>query len=420
MCIKPCIKFSTMKPTTSIYFDTRRIKADNKYPLKLRITHFRERKYYSIGIDLTLQEWEKVNSPKPRGDLKKIKAKTIQELGKADSIMDKMEAFSFLAFEKEYLRTTAKKSLDLTSAFDTYIAELTAQQRINSAESYRNALTSLTGFRKQLLLTDITPEFLNNYEKWMLQNDKSITTVGIYLRSLRSIANLAIKEGLLKPEQYPFGRRMYQIPTGQNIKKSLTLDDIARLYYYETETGSAKDKARDFWIFSYLANGINFKDICRLKFGNIHNDTIVFHRAKTERTKRSKPAPILVIITEDIQRIIGKWGNTEKHPYSFVFPILSAEMNAQVERRAIKQFIKTVNKWLSRIAKETGIQNKVTTYTCRHSFSTILKNEGVSIQYIKESLGHNSTQTTENYLNAFPDDIKRKFAEQLTSFKDAS
>ena len=71
---------------------------------------------------------------------------------------------------------------------------------------------------------------------------------------------------------------------------------------------------------------------------------------------------------------------------------------------------------MKRIGVQLGISKPVTTYTARHSFSTVLKRSGVSIEYISESLGHSSLQTTENYLDSFEDDVKRKYADLLTNF----
>jgi integrase len=280
-------------------------------------------------------------------------------------------------------------------------------------------MRSFFAYKSNLRFADITPEFLAKYEDWMLKRNRSFSTIGIYLRSARTLINLSIDAGVIKREQYPFGKRRYQIPTGANIKKSLSLHEVAALYYQDLPMRSPKDKARDFWMFSYLANGMNFKDICRLRFSNIQNDTIVFYRAKTQRSRRSNPLPILVILTDDLKRIIDKWGNVRKNQDYYIFPIFFDGISPRRERELVKQWIKVTNKWLSKVAKDVGI-GKITTYSARHSFSTILRNCGASIQYIKESLGHNSTQTTENYLNTYPDDLKRKFAQQLTSFKVAS
>jgi hypothetical protein len=50
----------------------------------------------------------------------------------------------------------------------------------------------------------------------------SRSTIGIYLRPLRSIFNEAIADGIIKKEKcYPFGKRKYQIPTSKKQRKHL-------------------------------------------------------------------------------------------------------------------------------------------------------------------------------------------------------
>ncbi|MEP7371935.1 MAG: site-specific integrase [Chitinophagaceae bacterium] len=405
-----------MKVLTALYLDKRRKKSDGTYPLKLRIAFQKERRYYATEIDLRPEDWQKVNSTSSNSELKKIRGKTIQIIQEVDGIIRNMTEFSFLSFESLYLRKE-QKPIGLEAVFKSHISLLSQQGRAGTAESYTNALSSILSFRPAIQFEEITPAFLNEYESWMLKRKRSLSTIGIYLRSLRTLVNTAIENGVMKREDYPFSKRKYQIPVGRNIKKSLTKEEIATLYYYSTPEFSPKDKARDFWFFSYLANGMNFKDICRLKFENIHNDTIVFQRAKTINTRRGNPIQIVAVITEDMQRIMNKWGNPDNHPSNNVFNVFYNGISPLRERQLVKQFIKVTNKWMQEIAKDTGIKGNLTTYAARHSFSTIQKNEGASIQYIKECLGHNSTQTTENYLNAFPDNMKRQFAQHLTTFK---
>jgi integrase len=407
-----------MKPTAAIHFDTRRTKGTGKCPLKIKITYLRQRRYYRTGYDLTPEEWDKMNGLKPRKEIRDIRDKVSDLLKQAEAILDGLDPFSFPAFERQYHHKSAQ-SLELVNAFTRYITELEGQGRIGTAESYRCSMMSLTGY-KRIKLTDISPGYLQGYEQWMLKKGNSLTTIGIYLRSLRAIINNAIQEGHMKPEQYPFGRRKYLIPGSKNIKKALTLQDISKLYYYPAPAEGAEDKARDFWIFSYLASGMNFKDICLLCGSNIQQDIIVFHRAKTERTKRSNPVPIVVVLNDDLRRIISKWGNPNGLPDEFIFPILAAGMNGKQQRDKIKQFTKNTNKWLNCICGKIGITARVTTYAARHSFSTILKNSGTPIEYIKDSLGHSSTLTTESYLSSYPDAVKRKFSELLTVFKEVS
>lgn len=95
---------------------------------------------------------------------------------------------------------------------------------------------------------------LNVYsvQKVILKNGNSITTVGIYWRSLRTLFNNAIADGMLTKDYYPFGKKRYGIPTGNNIKKNLSLKDIGTIFHYQPEHGTMTDRAKDYWIFMYL------------------------------------------------------------------------------------------------------------------------------------------------------------------------
>lgn len=67
------------------------------------------------------------------------------------------------------------------------------------------------------------------------------------------------------------------------------------------------------------------------------------------------------------------------------------------------------------IGKQLGF-GKVTTYTARHSFATVLKRSGANIAYISESLGHSDLKTTEAYLASFEKEERQKNAILLTNF----
>jgi len=59
---------------------------------------------------------------------------------------------------------------------------------------------------------------------------------------------------------------------------------------------------------------------------------------------------------------------------------------------------------------------KVNTKVCRHSFATVLKRSGVSKEFIHEELGRHDLKTTENYLDSFELEAKRRIAAYLTAF----
>ncbi|HUZ57859.1 MAG TPA: site-specific integrase [Hanamia sp.] len=403
--------------TVTIVPDKRRIKDDVTYPLKLRITYQGNRKYYATGYNANLNDYMLMNENKARGELKKTNLALTEIRINAQKCCDSLESFSFLKFEALFFPKKVSIT-NLQSAFDSYISELRENGQIGTAASYSCASVSLHKYKVGLKFEHLTPEFLRSYERWFVGNGNSITTVGIYLRSLRAVVNVAIQQGMMSNTDYPFGKRKYIIPTGRNIKKALTLEEIAKIYNYVTEPGSVNDMCRDYWIFIYLCNGLNVKDLCLLKYKNIEGDFIVFNRAKTIRTRRSNPEPIRIAIKEDVKRIMAKWGQHQFSPDTYIFPYLKIGMTPQKQRNKIDLLIHLINEHMKQIALELGIHKPITTYYARHSFATILKNSGVSTEFISEALGHTSLETTKNYLAGFEQDAIRKTTDVLTSFKN--
>ncbi len=404
-----------MKPNVAIIHDTRRAKADEKYPVKVRITYNRKQKYYPTNIDLTETDWKKIHGERVAKELKDPKETVFGALSKAQNICDGLPVFNFTLFEKQFYTVRSNKK-SLANLYEECIARLKSEGRIGTASSYQCSINSLQEFRPKINLEDITIDTLKQYEKWVLEADKSITTVGIYLRALRSLFNVAVKEGLISQEFYPFGRGKYEIPAGQNIKKALTKADVGKIYNYPTALGSNPDKAKDFWLFTYFCNGINMKDIALLKYKNIDGDFIRFIRAKTKYTTRKNSKPISIVLSDKAKTVIQKWGNKDKTPDNYIFPIISKEMSLEKQYTTIQQFIKNVNYNMGNIAKDLGIDKHVTTYTARHTFSTVLKHSGASTEFIGEALGHSNKKTTENYLDSFEQDTQKEFAKKLMDF----
>ena len=158
----------------------------------------------------------------------------------------------------------------------------------------------------------------------MVADGKSITTVGIYLRSLRRIFNLAIEEGTIDVSKYPF--RKYKIPSPRKSKRSLKKEELKKVLNYKPKLVS-EQKALDYWIFSFLCNGMNFKDIALLTNKKNTGDFIEFYRSKTENTTRDGALPIKVPISDRIAEIMDKRKVSKGKPEDYIFPILEKGMD---------------------------------------------------------------------------------------------
>ena len=394
------------------HLDKRRPNNKGTYPIRIRITFNRTYRDYGTKQYATEGQFKQIVSKRPKGTDADIKINVISLLERAYQIIESLTPFVFSSFNDSYLNKKHNDLKDIFNWYDDKIKQLEKNDQVGTASSYKCSKSSLKEYvgRDVLLFSDVDENFLKKYENWMLSENKSSSTIGIYLRPLRHVFNIAMDHHSNLIDTYPF--KKYKIPSPRNIKKTLVKAEIKAIYEYDTEKGSSEAFYKDIWLFSYFANGINMKDICRLKYGDIKSDTIEFRRAKTMRTKKNVK-PICITITEDVLRIIEEYGTTPKNPKNYIFDFLKPEMDAKQEMAAIQNVTRRVNTYMKRIAEELKIDKNVSTYSARHSFSTILKNAGVTPSFIGESLGHSSLSTTESYLGSFEDDQRKKNIEKL-------
>lgn len=411
-------KFRLMKPTTSIILDKRRILKTGKYPVKLRVTFMRKQHHFTTTYQMSETEYEAIMGKAPKGKNKDIRLDLQALEQKANNIIQKLSIFNVDTFKK-LLYSDKLVYGDVYSYYAAHIEKLKTGGQIGTASNYTSSLNSLKQYKPVLTFGEITVSFLTGYEAWLLKNKKTISTVGIYLRPLRAILNMAKEEGVI-PEnfKYPFGTKTkgkYQIPAARNIKKALDKETMKKLLEFNPEPGTWEERAHDYWIFIYLANGMNVMDIAHLKYGDIDGEYMRFVRTKTKRSSAST-FPITVYMQERMKLVIKRQGVKAEKKNSLIFPIINLSDTLEKQRADVQQMTKMINKYMKVIAKKLGIDKQITTYTARHTFSTILKRSGVNIQSISEALGHTSINTTRAYLDSFDDDSKKEMAKNLTNF----
>lgn len=300
----------------------------------------------------------------------------------------------------------------LNNVFKVKIEALEANEQINTRNYYQNVLNCIEQYAgNNIPLDSITVDWLRKFEKHLLL-ERNYTTVGMYMRALKAIINDSITAGALKQSQYPFGRGKYEIPEGVGRKKALNLEQIAQIVKY-SDGSEATEKYRDLWFFSYLCNGINIADLIMLKYKNIEEGEIFFIRKKTIRRSKSRKE-IRASITPEMESIIKKWGNP-KSPDNYIFPFLKGDEDAEQQVKVTSDIIRRINRRMNTIGEVLKI-GKISTYTARHSFATVLKRSGTNLSFISESLGHANLKTTESYLASFEKEERQKNAALLTNF----
>ncbi len=415
-------------PTISAGLDKRRELNGGYFNAALIVSFDYKRKYFHLtegGTKIKLKA----------KDLRSRETKELffEAMERAKQVIRVMPFFTWERFESKYFSDQFAEGSDLVSALRKY-ADSIPDSRLKTKIGYETVANVVEGYTKgtRVEMHEVTKEWLEAFESYLtspymkqtrdrtiLKQGRTSTTVGIYLRNVRAVVIKWVKEE--KPQNYnlPFGSAkdgLYQIPSSQNTKKALDFDDIAKFYHFELPVGTQIEFHRDLWLLSYMSNGMNMKDIARLRYRNIDIDKITFYRSKTIHTKRQKQLEVIVPLTGEIGRIIDKWkvpGSQE----DFIFPILNNNMTARQELYKVQVIIKQVNHSMREIAGKLGIMKDVNTYSARHSFATIAMRKGFSVAQISKALGHTSTAITENYLGSFESSQNRQMADDLQDFK---
>lgn len=394
-------------------FDNRRSKKSGLYPIKIQVVYNRKQKYYSTGKEMTYRDWEKLHETKSK-NLISIRADIKNSFDKIETavrLLSENGSFSFDALNT-YLGKCIGNSVN--TAFKTKIEILIEAGSIGNSDVYTCAYLNFEKYvGTNLPFESVTIDWLKKYEKSMLDEGKSYTTISMYIRCIRALFNEAKSIGVIKEAQYPFGRGKYEVPSGKGRKLALALPQIKQIITYSDGT-EATERYRDMWFFSYLCNGINVNDLLKLKYSNIDGDEIHFYRSKTIHTSKEKKE-IEALVTPEMKQIITKWGNTDNSLNNYIFPFLTGEETPLEQKRKIQDVTHRINKRLKRIGEAIGISG-LSTYTARHSFASVLKRSGANIAYISESLGHTDLKTTENYLASFEKEERIKNAALLTNF----
>lgn len=423
ICINKVIQMATYQ--ISYYLDTRRAKQNGNYPIKLQVytSNPKKQKLYSTDYEATKEEYRRAFlTDRPQKDYKKLKKDVEALITRADDVAKELKPFTFDLFEKHYFRAP-NEGCKLSYQYEQKIQRLTKNGQAGTAQSYKDSKNSLSLFAKEVKKTkfedlsfyDITKDWLEDYEHWMLnQKNRTPTTVGIYVRPLRTLYNVAIDEKEIKREYYPFGKRGYIIPTAEKKKKALSKEQLEVLFNALPSTPQ-QEKAKDFWFLSYSCNGINMKDLLQLKYKDFDGDKFEFVRAKTQRTTKGKLSTITVYLNDFTKGIFEKYGNANKTPESYVFDVLSDTMTPAEIKANVQNFTRLINQHIKKLCKANSLP-EVSTYWARHSFATVAVRKGASIEFMRESLGHQDVKTTLGYFAGFDNETKKEFANQLMEF----
>ncbi|MGB5436901.1 MAG: site-specific integrase [Maribacter sp.] len=388
--------------------------AEGEHSIILQVLKDRQKKIIATGLLVKKVLWdEKEHCFKTRHpnamqnnrllDTIKIKARNIISEFEIEDV-----DFTLNEFENRFRFGSKRSKIDLFEFWNSVVRDLELSGRMGYARTNRDTLNSLKIFhnRPVLYMREINVTFLDKYEVFLRSRGGSNGGISVRMRSLRTIFNLAIRRDLIKQNLYPFHKYKISKLRGKRIKHALTISEVESFKEVDCGEDIQLINAKNYFLFSFYTRGMNFADMMRLKWSDITKKRITYARAKTQGNFSIKIVPPVKVILD--------YYNQNRTDTNFVFPILLYDCMTptQIENRKHKT-LGQYNKSLKILAEKAGITKNVTSYVARHSFAMCLREKGVSIDIIGETLGHQSVLTTKAYVREFGVEVLDEAVEVL-------
>lgn len=237
---------------------------------------------------------------------------------------------------------------------------------------------------KRLTFRDVTVEFLEKFQNYLLLSKLSKNTANAYLSVFRQQFNKLLTKGIIKNS--PF-EEFKPVEEEYLERTTLTIEEVRILSKTHPKRGNSQ--IRYAFLFSCFT-GLRYGDVKNFTYEEIKDGYLVFRPRKTSKKI------VRIPLTEQIQEIIDK---VEKHPINnrIFWDLPSGQVT---------------NMYLKFWGLEAGITKNMHYHASRHTFATIGLTFGIDIYTMKELLGHSKIEMTQIYAKI----VDKKKVEELMKF----
>lgn len=348
---------------------------DGKHNVKIRVTHKRDARYIRTDYYVRENEFDGEHGLiLPGGDYSADNAdkanRKIQIItGQLATKVDKQQNLRFMdmASLMEVLRDK-RQSNDFYAIMDRRIEKLRREGKTNYAGLFETTKTAIQQYHHSpvLPIEYITYGFLNKLEDyWRYERNLKDSSIGYYMRNIRTIWNQGRKNGVIDDIANPFLN--YEIPKGEPRENMvLTPTEMATIAKVPIKD-PLMEWSRDMYMLMFCLIGVNPKDI-------FHATSLVRGRLFYTRSKGKKKYSVKV--PPQALHIIYRYPGKET--------LVNVLDNYADYRSAVKR----INKKIQALAEQCEIKKHITIYTGRHSWSAYARYLGISKWDIAAALGH--------------------------------
>ncbi|MFY4479938.1 site-specific tyrosine recombinase XerD [Latilactobacillus sakei] len=255
----------------------------------------------------------------------------------------------------------------------------------NTRQSYRQDLKQYQQFLVSQKLTSFTEDrfIVLGFLQAQTTAQKAQSSITRSISTLRKFYQYLAREGRIQKDP------MLQIDSpkqGRHLPAVLSSEEIERLL--KTPDTSTPLGLRDRAILEVLyATGLRVSELVHLKLTDLHLSLGLIQTLGKGDKERIIPIGDVAVdwINQYLERSRNRLTKGKDSPYLFV----NFHGNG-LTRQGIWKNLKA-------IVQAAGIDKDVTPHTLRHSFATVLLENGADLRVVQELLGHSDISTTQIY-----------------------
>ena len=413
------------------------------YPVMIRITRDRKTNRVKTGLEVKKTDWNQ-------------KAKNYKHFRESfdnaekynDMLLDILTKYkeTFKELREEGAASAENiiskvKGGEVSESFLTYAKERTQEiydlGGIRNNKKYRGFCNKLEAFlkesrKKDVCFSELTYQFMTKFESFLhkIPNARNPeqklhqNTIQVIFNIFKTLVNNAIKAGLMKPENNPFMK--FKCTGVKTEKEKLNADEIEKVNELDLKEGSLIWHCRNAFMFSFYCAGVRAGDLIQLRWHNITSEGRLNYQMGKNHKERDLP------LVDEALDILKLYYREEMKPIDYIFPFLNQQttwfkydtqekkdkMPSDMKRKmfeAIGSKNAEINEKLKEIARQAGIDKKISFHMARHSFAKVAKEKGLDNMEVKALLAHTNLSTTQKYMGDFDtkrtDDAMRKVFE---------
>ena len=299
----------------------------------------------------------------------------------------------------DLLKNSIDKPLSNGRSFLTFFKEEIANSSLKEStrQNHLSTLELLQEFKKEVLFTDLTFEFVSSFDNYLQSKGYHLNTIAKHMKHLKRYINVAINKEYMDIQKYAFSK--YKIKSIEGSHTHLAPEELHKFENLQlTGRYTRLQKTKDAFLFCCYA-GLRYSDFTNLTSANIvefHQETWIIY--KSVKTGMEVRLPLYLLFEGKGIQILQRY----KDDLNSFFKLKDNS---------------NINKELNILAGLAKIDKRVSFHTARHTNATLLLYNGANITTVQKLLGHKSVKTTQVYANIMDITVVRDLEKTASSKK---